>query len=177
MECSAYLKGTIDVGLCYEKGDTTLTAYADADFGNCVVDRMSFTGYVFILSGAAVSWRSRKQRTVTVADSTTFAEYVSISECGKEGVYLKGLICEVFKEQRTVTIFNDNQGANKLCNNSMTHNRSKHIDVKYHQIRRWVEKGIVVVNYLPDSEMIADIFTKALNGPKHKFCMAGIGIG
>jgi len=114
---------------------------------------------------------------VTIADSTTFAEYMAVSECGKEGVLSEGvlreLMSELLNETATVTIFNDIQGANKLCLDQISHSRSKHIDVKYHQIREWIEKKIVCVKYLPDEKMIADVLTKGLSNSKHRFCMHG----
>jgi len=171
-----YLKGTLSLGLCYRKGNPILQGYADADFGNCVIDRASYTGYVFTFGGAAVSWCSKKQRTKSLADSSTFAEYVAISECGKEGIYLQGLMSELYECSNPLTIFNDNQSANKLCYNEGQKNRSKHIDVKYHQIRHWVKQNLINVTYLPDKEMLADMFTKALNGPKHNMCVEGVGL-
>lgn len=171
-----YLKGTPALGLCYRRGDCLLQGYADADFGNCVVDRVSYTGYVFKFCGAAVSYCSRKQRTKSLADSSTFAEYVAISECGKEGIYLQGLLSELYKCPKPLTIFNDNQSANKLCYNEGQKNRSKHIDVKYHQIRHWVKQNLINVAYLSDTEMIADMLTKGLSGPKHNLCVKGVGL-
>jgi len=50
-----YLKGTISLGLNFAKGNCNLTAYADADYGSCIIDRRSFTGYVFKLAGGAIS--------------------------------------------------------------------------------------------------------------------------
>ncbi|XP_026824699.1 uncharacterized protein LOC113561749 [Ooceraea biroi] len=69
-----YLKGTTNMGLSFFKGQYELKAYADADYGSCIVDRRSFTGYVFKLANGAISWAAKKQRSLTVADSTTFAE-------------------------------------------------------------------------------------------------------
>jgi len=171
-----YLKGTISLGLNFTKGNCNLTKYADVDYGSYIVDKRSFTGYVFKFAGSAISWRSRKQRSVTIADSTTFTEYVAMSECGKEGVFLRGLMSELLNETATVTIFNDNQGANKLCLGQTSHSRSKNIDVKYHQIREWIEKKIVCVKYLPDEKMVADVLTKGLSNSKHRFCIACMGM-
>jgi len=172
----AYLKGTLSYGLFFKKGNSVLTGFADADFAGCLIDRKSFSGYIFLLNGAAVSWKSGKQNSVTLADSTTFAEYVAVSECGKEGIYLTNLLKDLGFPQKSVVIFNDNQGAEKLCNSVISHKRSKHIDVKYHQIRQWVTKGIFSVEYLPTERMLADFLTKALNGTKHRYCMSGVGL-
>lgn len=55
-----YLKGTLDYRLTYKKTGKMLKGYVDSDWGGCIVDRRSYTGFCFILGGAAVSWESRK---------------------------------------------------------------------------------------------------------------------
>ncbi|XP_033222505.1 secreted RxLR effector protein 161-like [Belonocnema kinseyi] len=81
-----YLKGTIDLKLVYKKDNENLRGYNYADWGNCIIDRRSYTGSTFILSGAKISWESRKQRTVAL--SSTEAEYMSITNAAKEEIYL-----------------------------------------------------------------------------------------
>ncbi|XP_071652183.1 uncharacterized protein [Temnothorax longispinosus] len=80
-----YLKGTIIHGLYYTKRGKALIGYTDADWGNCGLDRRSYTGSVFLLANAAISWESRKQRTVTL--SSTKAEYTALMQ-GKPFIYL-----------------------------------------------------------------------------------------
>ena len=70
-----YLKGTSQFGLLYVKGkNEMLSAYSDADWAGDINDRKSTSGYICMLSGGAVSWRSRKQ--TCVALSTAEAEWV-----------------------------------------------------------------------------------------------------
>ena len=54
----------------------------------------------------------------------------------------------------------DNQGAMNLAKNPVHHQRSKHIDVKYHFIRSEIQAGIVSLKYVPTDENVADVFTK-----------------
>ena len=61
-----YLQDTLNQELVFRKDDLPLREFMDADWGNCPIDRRSFTGFTFILSGAAVTWESRKQWTVTL---------------------------------------------------------------------------------------------------------------
>jgi hypothetical protein len=101
---------------------------------NCEIDRRSYTGSTFILSGAAFSWESRKQRTVAL--SSTEAEYMALSDASKEAVFLIGYLKELgFQSLANVVVFNDNQGAGKLTENSVYHARSKHIDVRFYSGR------------------------------------------
>lgn len=59
-----YPKGTTNLGIGYEKNNEPMKCYVDADWANYIVDRRSYTGSAFISAGAAISWESRKQRTI-----------------------------------------------------------------------------------------------------------------
>lgn len=57
-----YLKGTLNYGLHYSKdGSADCVGFSDADWGGDLDDRKSTSGYLFQLSGASISWRSKKQ--------------------------------------------------------------------------------------------------------------------
>lgn len=58
----------------------------------------------------------------------------------------------------------------------MFHDKSKHIEIKYHFIRDCVEKGIVKLHYIPMDEQIADILTKALMKSKFEFFRDKLGV-
>ena len=62
-----------------------------------------------------------------------------------------------------VNIFVDNQGAIALAKKPIHHQRSKHIDIKYHFIRGEIENKNIILNYIPTEENIADIFTKPIS--------------
>ncbi|CAF4953488.1 unnamed protein product [Pieris macdunnoughi] len=117
------------------------------------------------MSNCAISWETKKQ--VTVALSSTEAEYMGISECCKEAVYLRNLLFELAGVTYPIPIFNDNQSAHKLSANPVHHKRSKHIDVRYHFCREKVANEIVKIKYLPTSEMPAYLLTKGLCKMKH----------
>ncbi|WJZ84648.1 hypothetical protein VitviT2T_004242 [Vitis vinifera] len=75
-----YLKGTVDLGVFYQKeGNGELMAYTDSDYAGDVDDRKSTSGYVFLLSEGAVAWSSKKQPVVTL--STTEAKFVAAASC------------------------------------------------------------------------------------------------
>lgn len=169
-----YLKGSIDQALIFCKSENSILGYVDADFSNDVNDRKSYSGYVFKMSNAAISWESRKQSCVAL--SSTEAEYIAITEATKEGVFISGFLNEILKHNEPLVIFNDSQSAQKLIRNPIYHSRTKHIDTKYHYIREIVDKGIIVIEYLPTDKMVADILTKGLHSPKHKFCVETLGI-
>lgn len=64
-----YLKGTMDYNIVYEKSSLSVTGYVDADWASNQLDRRSYTGYVFRVGNSAVSWESRKQRTVALSST------------------------------------------------------------------------------------------------------------
>ena len=170
-----YLKGTIDLKLVYRKDNENLRGYVDADWGNCIVDRRFYTGSTFILSGAAISWESRKQRTVAL--SSIEAEYMSITDAAKEAIHLTKFLNELgFSQLANAELFNDNQGAGKLAENPIFHSRSKHIDIRHHFIRDVLATQPLKLSYLPTEKMIADVLTKPLMASKHIFCFRELGL-
>lgn len=160
-----YLKGTSNLCLTFRKsGDTDLRGYVDADWGGAL-DRKSFTGLIFKLGQNLVSWESRKQATVSL--SSTEAEYVGLSQASKEALYLRSLLGSLTTvESKAAVVFNDNQSAHKIAANKMMHNRTKHIDIKYHFIRECVLTNKVEIKYMSTDKMIADILTKNVHAPK-----------
>ncbi|XP_050156229.1 secreted RxLR effector protein 161-like [Malus sylvestris] len=86
-----YLKRTQTYVLTYHYvDDLELTCYTDANLGGCVDDRMPTSGYIFMLAGGSVSWRSKKQQTRAV--STMESEYVGCFEAMRQANWLKNLI-------------------------------------------------------------------------------------
>lgn len=171
-----YLKGTSDIGLIFKRSLLgQLEGYVDANWGSCLIDRRSYTGYVFLLSNSAISWESHKQRTVAL--STTEAEYMGITEAVKESIYLKNFLIELgFEELSQITLWSDNQGASLLTRNDIYHQRSKHIDIRYHFVREALKNNQLQLEYKDTNEMAADILTKGLQRAKHNKCIELIGM-
>lgn len=84
-----YLKGTVDLGLCFGGDTCRVTGFVDSDHAGDLDRCRSATGYVFKIHGAPVSWRSMLQ--ATVALSTTEAEYMAVTEGVKEALWLWGV--------------------------------------------------------------------------------------
>lgn len=170
-----YLKQTKSYGIKYcKEGNSEITGYVDADWASNSVDRRSYTGMCFLLSNGAISWECKKQKCIAL--SSTESEYISLSEACKEALYLKALQYEITNKMYTISLYNDNQGAQKLCANPVFHKRTKHIDIKYHFCRDLVKDQIVKILYLPTADMPADILTKSLCSTKHYKFMSLLGI-
>lgn len=169
-----YLKKTKNYCLKYTKQEGLIEGFVDADWGSNTLDRRSYTGFCFLMSGSVISWECRKQRTVAL--SSMEAEYMAIAEAGKEAIYLRSLLYELTGNLCTLNLYNDSQSAQKLVANNVCHRKSKHIDIRYHFIKDVIIDKIINLEYLPTTAMPADILTKALCSMKHYKCMSGMGM-
>lgn len=170
-----YLKTTKSYCLTYTKDDLDIVGYVDADWASNAVDRRSYTGFCFKLSGAVISHECRKQQTVAL--SSTEAEYMGVCEASKEAIFLKNVMLFLTgKEVGPIVLYNDNQSAKKLTENCMFYKRSKHIDVRFHFIREAVANNLVKIVYLPTTCMPADILTKSLPSVKHYKFLLDLGL-
>lgn len=173
--CLRYLNHTKDICISYKQGGHgDLNGFSDADWANCPIDRRSYTGYYFEFAGGPVAWESRKQPTVAL--SSAEAEYMALSSATKEACFLRTLIMELSGKIPNITIYSDSQSAQKLALNPIHHNRTKHIDVRYHFIRQKINDGIIHLKYLPTNVLPADMLTKPLCKIKHNQCMQGMGL-
>ncbi|KAK1600863.1 hypothetical protein QYE76_017950 [Lolium multiflorum] len=122
------------------------------------------SGYVFILNGAAVSWMSSKQ--CTVAKSSTESEYIAASEASSEAVWMKRFIVKlgvVPSALDPLVIYCDNTGAIE----PRSHKKLKHIKLRFHSIREYIEDGEVEICKVHTDLNVADPLTKALPRAKH----------
>ena len=160
-----YLKGTAKLALRYKPSNQIcLKGYSDADWAG-EETRKSTTGYVFFINDVPISWSSRLQK--SRAMSSTEAEYMSASDAALEAVYLRRLLDDMGETQDQPTVLNmDNQGAIAMCLNPVNHRASKHIDLRFHKIREYVEQGVIQLNWVPTEKMRADAFTKPLGRMK-----------
>jgi hypothetical protein len=135
-----YLNGTLDCGLNYDGDhDFTLSGYTDSDWARSVSDRKSTSRCCFSLRSAMISWQSRKQSSIAL--STAEAEYIVACFASCEAIWLRKLLTGLFDlEMEATTILCDNQSCIKMTENPVFHDRSKHIEIRYHYIRDMVQR-------------------------------------
>ena len=129
-----YLKGTLDYGLLYSPSkEFKLVGYSDSDQARHMDDRKSTIGFVFYMGDTAFTWTFKKQPIVMV--STCEAEYVAAIFGVCHSIWLGSLLKELqmFQEE-AMKIFVDNKSTLALAKNLVFHDRSKHIDTRYHFI-------------------------------------------
>jgi hypothetical protein len=173
-----YLKGTMGYGCRYERGadlKPMLIGYSDSDFAGDVEDRKSTTGVGYFVGSSLVTWASQKQRIVAL--SSCEAEYVAAAAAACQGIWLSRLVADMMgTEEMKVKLLMDNMSAIALSRNPVHHDRSKHIDTKYHFLRECIEDGKVEVEHVGTAEQVADIFTKALGRVKFIELRSALGV-
>lgn len=175
--CMRYLQHTKDVELIYKRSGRGFKFYCDADWATDVTDRKSFSGNIITLSGGAISWMSRKQKSTAL--STVEAEFISLCEAVKEFLWLRNFFNEIGQSdliEQSICVNVDNQGAMKLAENHTTSDRSKHIDLKMFFIRDQINNGTIQLKYIRSEDNLADCLTKVINGEKLKQHMMIMGI-
>ncbi|XP_076952723.1 uncharacterized protein LOC143626547 [Bidens hawaiensis] len=139
-----YLRRTKDMLLIYGSGEEELVVkgYTDASFQTDRDDSRSQSGYVFVLNGGAVSWKSAKQDVVVL--STIESEYIAASLAAQEAAWIRKFITDlgvVRTIQDPLEIFCDNEGAIAQIKEPCAHQKTRHIERRFNYIGDEAEKG------------------------------------
>jgi len=163
-----YVAGTLDYGCVYTREkEAQLVGFSDSDHAGDIDTRKSTTGVLFFHGKNIITWQSQKQKVVAL--SSCEAEYIACTAAACQGVWLTRLLSELKgKSEGAVRIYIDSQSAIQLSKNPVFHDRSKHIDTRYHYIRECIEEDRVNVASVGTAEQLADILTKAL--ARERFC-------
>jgi len=157
-----YLAGTQDYTIVFD-GNTNegLIAHSDSDWAVDINNCCSITGYFFKLARSSVSWLSWAQKTVAL--SFTKAEYMVISDCCQQAMWITNLFGEIGFPVLPITICGDNQGSLFIGSNPVQEKWTKHIDIRYHYIWECIEDNNVSVVFVPGNDNPADMFTENLD--------------
>ncbi|KAI2671499.1 hypothetical protein CBS147339_9480 [Penicillium roqueforti] len=176
-----YLKGSKQLGIVFRPGSGMLpppVLYTDADWGGPLTPgRRSCSGYVMLLAGGPVSWRSHLQ--ASVALSSNKAEYMAVSDAAREVEWLTRLVADMglyAADAEPITFYMDNKGAHDLVRTSFVSRRSKHVDIRYHYVRDIAARGIINPTPIGTRDMAADGFTKPLAEESFKRFGGQIGV-
>ena len=151
-----YLRGTIDYGLKYEVNQKiNLKGYVNSDWVGSAIDRKSTSWFCFSIGSGLISWFRRKQSYVAL--STAEAQYVTACLASCEAIWMQNLLSNLFDLHMDATCIHcDNHSCVKLSENPVFHDKSKHIEIKYHYIRDMVQRGAVKLQYVVTKEHIAN---------------------
>ncbi|XP_062193533.1 secreted RxLR effector protein 161-like [Phragmites australis] len=173
-----YISGTLNHGVYYsrvEEGPCRLIGYSDSDHAGDIDDRRSTSGILYCLSGNPITWQSSKQKVVAL--SSCEAEYIAAATGACQGVWLARLLKDLVGSEPEAPVLKvDNKSAIDLSRNPVHHDRSKHIDTKFHYIRECVDGGKIVLEQISTDDQLADILTKSLGRVKFQELRDRIGV-
>nr|GEZ19595.1 retrotransposon protein, putative, Ty1-copia subclass [Tanacetum cinerariifolium] len=150
------------------KQELRVSRYTDAGYLTDADDLKSQTGYVFVLNGGDVDWKSIEQS--IFATSFTEAEYIAAYDASKEAVWIRKYISKlgiVPTIEEPIKIYCDNIGSIAIAKESGITKGARHYRAKVHYLREVIEYGDVKIEKVHIDDNLADPFTKALPYPKH----------
>nr|GEU47984.1 retrotransposon protein, putative, Ty1-copia subclass [Tanacetum cinerariifolium] len=165
-----YLRSTKDMFLVYggkSEVELQVNCYCDVGFETNRDDTKSQTGYVFILNGGALDWKSSKQS--TAAMSATEAEYIATSKAAIEVVWIRKFILGlsiVPTINEPIRMFFDNSAAPHFANEQGVQKGTRHYHRRYHYVRESIALGEIRFLKVHTDDDLADPFTKALSNIK-----------
>ena len=160
-----YLVGTQHYCLAYNgSSGKGLHAITDSDWASDKSDRRSQSGYFVSLAGGLISWTSRAQKTIALL--STEAEYMVLSDCSCQVVWMHTLLGELGYHFGPIPICGDNQGSIFIASNPVTEKHSKHIDIWYHYIREVIARKLATVYFIDGDKNPTDLLTKNLGSVK-----------
>jgi hypothetical protein len=158
-----YIVGTLQYGLRYGRrtGTTRLVGYCDNDLAGDIDTRKSTTDALFFLGKSLVSWQSLKQWVVALSSCKT--EYITTITAVTQAIWMARLLGGLLeREPEVVKLKVDSKSALALARNLVFHERSKHIDLRYHFIQNCLAERTVSFTYINTVDQLADILIKAL---------------
>jgi hypothetical protein len=147
-----YLQGSKDFMLTFMRSDSLeVTGYSDSDFAGCIDSRKSTFGYLFMLTGGAILWKSVKQ--IIIASSTMEAEFVACFEATVHGLWLRNFISGlgiVDSVSKPLRIYCDNSAAVFFffSKNDKYSKGAKHMELKYFTVKEDVQKQRVSIEHI-----------------------------
>nr|GEV81396.1 retrovirus-related Pol polyprotein from transposon TNT 1-94 [Tanacetum cinerariifolium] len=151
-----------------------LTGFSDADYAGCKDTFKSTSSGAQFLCEKLVSWSSKKQDCTAL--STAEAEYVSLSACCAQVLWMQTQLTDYGFHFNKIPIYCDSKSAIAIYCNPVQHSRTKHIVVRYHFIKEHVEKRTIELYFVKTDYQLADIFTKALPTDHFNYLVRCLGM-
>ena len=150
--------------LTYRRSDQLeIIGYSDSDYYGCQDSRRSTSGYLYLLAGGAISWRSAKQ--TLIASFTMEVEFLTCYEASNNGIGLRNFVTRLRildGIERPLKLYYDNKSTVLYSNNNKSSSKSKHIDIKFLVVKEIVQSEQIFIEHIRTNSMIADSLTKGL---------------
>jgi hypothetical protein len=132
------------------------------------MDKKITSGGILSIRYIVVSWYRRKQRSMVL--NSAEVEYMAASQAAREAIWMRKILVGLFGSHLDSTVIHcDNQSCIKLSINPVFHDRSKHIDIRYHHLKDCVQWKIMLLQYIPTEDQDVDILTKVLTRRKFEY--------
>ncbi|XP_047250104.1 uncharacterized mitochondrial protein AtMg00810-like [Capsicum annuum] len=143
-----YVKGTLGVGLLIPAASTNqLVENCDSDWGACLQTRRLVTRYLVKFGGALISWKSKKQK--TVSRSSAEEEFRSMAMCTTEITWLIELLKELgVQVKKPISLLCDSKATIQIATNPIFHERTKHIDIDCHFVKERITQGMIKTEHV-----------------------------
>ncbi|XP_040945792.1 secreted RxLR effector protein 161-like [Gossypium hirsutum] len=150
--------------LTYKRSDLLeVVGYSNSDFVGCQDSKKSTSGYIYLLDGGAISWKSVKRTLVT--SSIMAANFVACYEASNYGIWLRNFVTRLRileNVERPLKFFCDNKLAVLYSNNNRNSSKSKHIDITFLVLKERVQNGQISIEHIGTNSIIVDLLTKGL---------------
>nr|GEW66857.1 integrase, catalytic region, zinc finger, CCHC-type, peptidase aspartic, catalytic [Tanacetum cinerariifolium] len=151
-----------------------LTGFSDVDYAGCKDTFKSTSGGAQFLGEKLVSWSSKKQDCTAL--STAEAEYVSLSACCAQVLWMQTQLTDYGFNYNKIPIYCDSKSVIAISCNPVQHSRTKHIAVRYHFIKEHVKTGTIELYFVKTDYQLDDIFTKALPADRFNYLIRRLGM-
>jgi hypothetical protein len=173
-----YIEGTKGLMLTYERSDSLeIVGYSDLVFVGCLDTDRSTSGYVFKLTGEAISWSSSKQTVMT--SSTMYAGFVACYEVVGQTMWLKKFVPGlrlVDSIERPLKLYCDNEPAVLYTHNNKKTKTTKHINIMFYIVKEKIQDQTISLEHISIKKMIADPLTKSLPPSVFRKHLAGMSL-
>ena len=159
-----YLRGTINYGLCFSGFPSFLERFSDANWILDSDEMKPTSGYVFILVGSAVSWKSDKQTCIT--RSIMEAKFIVLEKASSEVEWLRNLLVDIplwMRPTLSVSIRCDSQITIAKAKSKIFNGKYMHIRLRHNIVQQLLETGVISLEFVRSKLNLADHLTKSLN--------------
>jgi hypothetical protein len=164
--------------LTYERSDSLeIVGYLDSDFTGYLDTDRSTSGYVFKLTGGAISWSSSKQTVMT--SSTMYAEFVACYEAVGQAMWLKKFVSDirvVDSIERPLKLYCDNEPVVLYAHNNKKTKAAKHINIRFYVVKEKIKDQTISLEHINTKKMIADPLMKGLPPSVFREHLASMGL-